>query len=64
MAGRVLVRFLKSAQDAQAQDQVVSLKSEIAFLQYAAFSCVVVFSSSELGHSTATCFLEQESESL
>ncbi|KAI0702317.1 hypothetical protein BC835DRAFT_108286 [Cytidiella melzeri] len=33
MAGRVLVRFLKAAQDAQAQDQILSLKTEIAFLR-------------------------------
>ena len=33
MAGRVLVRFMKAAQDAQAQDQVVPLNAEITFLR-------------------------------
>ncbi|KAJ3541142.1 hypothetical protein NM688_g6125 [Phlebia brevispora] len=33
MAGRVLVRFLKAAQDAQAQDQVIPLQTEINFLR-------------------------------
>ncbi|KAI0345199.1 hypothetical protein BDW22DRAFT_1482423 [Trametopsis cervina] len=33
MAGRVLVRFLKSAQEAQAQDQILSLKTEVEFLR-------------------------------
>ncbi|PSR81917.1 hypothetical protein PHLCEN_2v6212 [Hermanssonia centrifuga] len=33
MAGRVLVRFLKAAQDAQAQDQVIPLQAEINFLR-------------------------------
>lgn len=34
MAGRVLVRFLKAAQDAQAEDKVICLKAEIVFLRY------------------------------
>lgn len=33
MAGRVLVRFLKAAQDAQAEDKVICLKAEIVFLR-------------------------------
>ncbi|KAI0094085.1 hypothetical protein BDY19DRAFT_1053457 [Irpex rosettiformis] len=32
MAGRVLVRFLKAAMDAQAEDKVICLKTEITFL--------------------------------
>lgn len=33
MAGRVLTRFLKAAQDNQAVDQLVPLKAEVAFIR-------------------------------
>ena len=33
MAGRVLVRFLKAAQDNQAIEQLVPLKAEVSFIR-------------------------------
>ncbi|KAF7967188.1 hypothetical protein HWV62_35620 [Athelia sp. TMB] len=35
MAGRVLVRFLKAAQEADSQDQVQTLQNEVEFVHYA-----------------------------
>lgn len=33
MSGRVLVRFLKAAQDANSYDQVMTLRGELDFIQ-------------------------------
>lgn len=45
MAGRVLVRFLKAAQDVQVQEQVLTLKTEIIFIQYASTQILLTPSS-------------------
>lgn len=34
MAGRVLVRFLRAAQEADSQDQVLTLQTEVEFVQW------------------------------
>jgi hypothetical protein len=33
MSGRVLVRFLKAAQEANSQDEILNLRTELEFIQ-------------------------------
>lgn len=33
MSGRVLIRFLKAAQEANSQDQILTLRTELDFIQ-------------------------------